>query len=162
MVFPAIRLAPSSVIYSRITLYIFALNHICSKSRHSYSKSRHFCFKSHHFRSKSHHYCFKYKMKMRYKSLFVSAFNLEPATNSITLAVTEFCHSATNYSIRATFPGSAKTAKNLLGWIIIVFLLEELLFNSCNFLSPYTRSTNKMVGPNRYTSDNHSKIGFKM
>ena len=99
---------------------------------------------------------------MRYKSLFVSAFNLEPATNSITLAVTEFCHSATNYSIRATFPGSAKTAKNLLGWIIIVFLLEELLFNSCNFLSPYTRSTNKMVGPNRYTSDNHSKIGFKM
>ena len=109
VVFPAIRLALSSVIYSRITLYIFALNHICSKSRHSYSKSRHFCFKSYHFRSKSHHCCFKYKI--RCKSLFVSAFNLEPATNSITLALTEFCDSATNYSIPPTFPGSAKTVR---------------------------------------------------
>ena len=56
LVILAIWLALSSVIYSRLTLF-FAINHVCCKSRHSYSKSRHFCSKSHHFRSISHHFC---------------------------------------------------------------------------------------------------------
>ena len=57
----AIWLALSSVIYSQIASF-FALNRICSKSRHSCSKLHHFCFKSHHFCSISHYFCFKYKM----------------------------------------------------------------------------------------------------
>ena len=36
LVIPAIWLALSTVIYSRITLF-FVLNHLCSKSRHSFS-----------------------------------------------------------------------------------------------------------------------------
>ena len=47
LVIPVIWLALSSVIYSRITLFV--LNHLFSKSHHSCSKSHHFCFKSHQF-----------------------------------------------------------------------------------------------------------------
>lgn len=67
LVIPAIWLASSNEINSQITL-LFALNHICSRSRRSCSKPHHFCFKSQHFCSLSNHFCFKYKM--RYKSLF--------------------------------------------------------------------------------------------
>ena len=47
LVIPVIWLALSSVIYSRITLFV--LNHLFSKSHHSCSKSHHFCSKSHQF-----------------------------------------------------------------------------------------------------------------
>ena len=51
MVIPAVWLALSSVIFSRISLFLkFAVNQICSKSRHSCSKSRH-------FRSLLRHFC---------------------------------------------------------------------------------------------------------
>ena len=60
LVIPAIWLALSSVMYSRIT---------------SGSKSHHFCFKSHHFRSILHRVCVGYKM--RRISLFVFAFQPE-------------------------------------------------------------------------------------
>ena len=57
VVFLAISLSLSSVIYSQITLF-FALNHTCSKSHHLYCESLHFC-------SKSHHFCFAYKMRFQ-------------------------------------------------------------------------------------------------
>ena len=52
-----------------------ALNHICSKSRHSCSKL--------------HHFCFKYKM--RCKSLFVFAFQQTGYLINKILVLTEFC-----------------------------------------------------------------------
>ena len=76
LVIPVIWFALSSVIYSRITLFV--LNHLFSKLHHSCSKSHHFCFKSHQFllyfldQFLLYQFCFRYKM--RFKSLFVSAF----------------------------------------------------------------------------------------
>ena len=62
LVIPAIWLALSSVIYSRIALF-FALYHICSKSNH-------FCFKLYHFCSTSYYCCFGYKMRSKKLSCF--------------------------------------------------------------------------------------------
>ena len=68
---------------------IFALNHICSKSRQSCSKSDHFCLKSHDFCSISHHLCFEHKMRCR--SLFVSAVQQTGHLIYNILVATEFC-----------------------------------------------------------------------
>ena len=72
LVIPIIWLVLTSVIYSRITLQFFAINHICSKWPHSCSKEHHFCFKSHHFCS--HIASFLSHRKNEMWSHFVSPF----------------------------------------------------------------------------------------
>ena len=84
-----IWLALSSVIYSRVTRF-FALNNICSKSRHSCSKLHYSCFKSHHFSPLLHHFCFGYKV--RWISPLFPLFNkLATRSNKYWYWLLEFC-----------------------------------------------------------------------
>ena len=62
---------PCNLVNSQITLFL-ALNHICSKSHYSCSKSDQLCFKLHHSCTISHHFHFEYKISCNL-SLFVSA-----------------------------------------------------------------------------------------
>ena len=45
-------------------IFLFALNHICCKSRHSCFKLHHFYSKSHHLFSKSQNFCFRIQNEM--------------------------------------------------------------------------------------------------
>ena len=77
VVFLAISLSLSSVIYSQIALF-FALNHTCqSKSHNLYCESLHFC-------SKSHHFCFAYEMRFQCIPISLSTNLLLDQWNSVT------------------------------------------------------------------------------
>ena len=80
---------PCNLINSQITLF-FALNHICSKSHYSCSKSDQLCFKLHHSCTISHHFRFEYKISCNL-SLFVSAIQQIGYLINKIMVMTEFC-----------------------------------------------------------------------